>query len=225
MRYFITIFLAILSFNAVARAELVTIEVKGEAHVEEEALSQATLNAVNDAKKKAVELQILSLLPEDVIEKSSKIIQEKIYDQMERFVVRYSTVKSGEVYENILTVTLEAVVDVGSIRRELVKSAILKNPAESTTGKEAIEVRFTGIKEITRLARYEEWLQTSVPGIKSLLPRSMKSGEAIYSAMIDGSLREAVSLLGSRMPDGARVTLNVDDQQSKTRLEIQVLEK
>ena len=43
--------------------------------------------------------------------------------------------------------------------------------------------------------------------------------------MIDGSLREAVSLLGSRMPDGARVTLNVDDQQSKTRLEIQVLEK
>ncbi|MFC2074989.1 hypothetical protein ACFLRA_01805 [Bdellovibrionota bacterium] len=107
-----------------AEDELVTIQVRGEGKVVGGNLAKARRLAINQAHETALALQVEGLVEEKTLLANSSKLEQRIYKRVGTFIKSYKEIQT-ERMEDLLLVTIEAIIDLGLLKRELAVAGLL----------------------------------------------------------------------------------------------------
>ena len=111
--------LAFLFASDALASEAVTVEAMGQAPVYNKDVSQARDKAIDDAKRKAVEQAIGSMVSSETVTENFQLISDKILSKSSGYVRRYKILSEGATDEGIYQVKMEAMVQSGVLNSDL----------------------------------------------------------------------------------------------------------
>ena len=109
--------ISLLALPAMAN-EAVQVQAKGQAAIYGKDVSQARDKAIDDARRKAVEQAIGSMVSSETVTENFQLISDKILSKSSGYVRRYKILSEGSE-EGIYQVTIEAMVQAGVLNSDL----------------------------------------------------------------------------------------------------------
>ncbi|HLB59193.1 MAG TPA: hypothetical protein VJL87_03820 [Bdellovibrionota bacterium] len=217
MRFFSVIFLI---FPFIVFAEgLETVQVRGEGVIVNQDTAQARSQAMNQARRNAIDLQLHSLLGQDTIVANSTKLEQRIYQQIGRFIKSYKEL-GVEQHEEVMVVSVEAVVDVAQLKQELANAGVgiefgkdVEGKASAMQKMDIIITGVNGLRDFEKMRLIQKWLTDSLPKSKPPVPRRMSEKEVVYIVEFQGTPQNAAAILQSSSP-GFKVETSLETQSN-----------
>ena len=106
--------------SGVANAEdAVKVEAVGQAAIYGKDVAQARDKAIDDARRKAVEQAIGSMVSSETVTENFQLISDKILSKSSGYVRRYKILSEGSSEEGLYQVSIEAMVQKGVLNSDL----------------------------------------------------------------------------------------------------------
>ena len=169
------------------KEDIKTINTEGTSVIVNNDLASARNNAIQDALRKAVEHEVITLIPIKTMASQSQIIRDNIYAKSNEYIHDYRII-SEKQYQAVYLVNVRSTLFASSIKNDLQALGLLfvdKKRVPLTV----VVVIVRGLKSYSDFVKVKELLKTQMKVIMNIYQRRFEWGMARLDLEIQGTVQ------------------------------------
>lgn len=212
------VFLCGVSVFAQSNANVLNLEVEGNAAINQNDVAGARDGAIQDALQKAILEAVSSLLPLSGENEKYLPVKKEIIEQQDRYINNYKITAESKQTETYF-VTVGVAVALSDLKNELAKMGFLQISGEDKTNI-IVFLDVKGLKKYSDLSYLKTFLKKRAKIVKNIIPRSFKWQQAHLELEISGTAQD----LADELAKAGRYVLDTE-QINKNQIVLSLLQR
>ncbi len=168
-----------------ASGRVLTLTTTGATIVLEGNVARARNMAITNAKRQALAVAVMRMIPEGAMGENYDMLNESIYQQHERFIDTYR-ILSERTRDNIYEVTLESTVGVERLRRNLVTLGLIEE--ELAIERSSFRIKILGVSCSPCFRALKEYLKNEIEGVEDISIYAISPGRFTLDIVFRGDV-------------------------------------